>query len=213
MNSLASFDIKSLIYTIIALLVAIIPHEIAHGYVAYLCGDTTAKDDGRLSLNPLNHIDPVGLISMIIFRFGWAKAVPINPFRFKGNRKLASFLVSIAGVCTNLIIGTIVGIILVYLQYINSPLVPLFFEIFWYNIMLGVFNLVPLPPLDGSKVVATLLPTEMEFKFYKYEKYFYIVLVVLLLSGVISKFISPIIFKIINTILSIGIMIWNTILF
>ncbi|MBU5669173.1 site-2 protease family protein [Peptoniphilus sp. MSJ-1] len=213
MSNLANLDIKSLIYTIIALLVAIIPHEIAHGYVAYLCGDTTAKDDGRLSLNPLNHIDPVGLISMIVFRFGWAKAVPINPNRFKGNRKMASFLVSIAGVCTNLIIGTIVGIILVYLQYTNSPLTPLFFEIFWYNIMLGVFNLVPLPPLDGSKVIATLLPTNLEFKFYKYEKYFYIVLVVLLFSGVISKFISPIIFKIINTILALGINLWNTILF
>lgn len=213
MNNLANFDLKSLIFTIIALLVAIIPHEIAHGYVAYLCGDTTAKDDGRLSLNPLNHIDPVGLISMIIFRFGWAKAVPINPNRFKGNRKLGSFLVSIAGVCTNFIIGTITGVILVYLDHISSPLVPLFFEIFWYNIMLGVFNLVPLPPLDGSKVIATFLPGDLEFKFYKYEKYFYIVLVVLLFSGVISKFISPIIFKILNSIIGLGINLWNIILY
>lgn len=208
-----NLEIGSIIINIIALMVAIIPHEIAHGYVAYLCGDTTAKDDGRLSLNPLNHIDPVGLISMIIFRFGWAKAVPINPYRFKGNRKVSSLLVSLAGVFTNFVLGFISGIILVYLNYKSSALVPLFSSIFWYNIMLGVFNLVPLPPLDGSKVLATLLPEEIEYKFYKYEKYFYFVLVIMLFSGIVDKFIGPIIYGIINGIISVGINLWNTILF
>ena len=191
-------DIASIAINIIALMIAIIPHEIAHGYVAYLCGDTTAKDDGRLSLNPLNHIDPVGLISMIIFRFGWAKAVPINPYRFKGNRKVASLLVSLAGVFTNFVLGFISGIILVYLNY---------------NIMLGVFNLVPLPPLDGSKVLATLLPEKLEYKFYKYEKYFYFVLVIMIFSGFVDKFIAPIIESILSGIIYLGIKLWNTILF
>ena len=210
MNNL---DIVSILINIIALMVAIIPHEIAHGYVAYPCGDTTAKDDGRLSLNPLHHIDPVGLISMVIFRFGWAKAVPINPYRFKGNRKVASLLVSLAGVFTNFVLGLISGIILVYLNYKSSAFVPLFTSIFWYNIMLGVFNLVPLPPLDGSKVLATFLPENLEYKFYRYEKYFYFVLVIMIFSGLVDKFIGPIVYGIINGIISLGINLWNTILF
>ena len=208
-----NIDIASIAINISALMIAIIPHEIAHGYVAYLCGDTTAKDDGRLSLNPLNHIDPVGLISMIIFRFGWAKAVPINPYRFKGNRKVASLLVSLAGVFTNFVLGFIAGIILVYLNFKSSFLVPLFTSIFWYNIMLGVFNLVPLPPLDGSKVLATLLPENLEYKFYKYEKYFYFVLVIMIFSGLVDKFIAPIIENILSGIIYLGINLWNTILF
>ncbi|MDU5185033.1 MAG: site-2 protease family protein, partial [Peptoniphilus harei] len=162
---------------------------------------------------PLHHIDPVGLISMVIFRFGWAKAVPINPYRFKGNRKVASLLVSLAGVFTNFVLGLISGIILVYLNYKSSALVPLFTSIFWYNIMLGVFNLVPLPPLDGSKVLATFLPENLEYKFYRYEKYFYFVLVIMIFSGLVDKFIGPIVYGIINGIISLGINLWNTILF
>lgn len=208
-----NLDIYSLIINIIALMVAIIPHEIAHGYAAYLCGDTTAKDDGRLSLNPLNHIDPIGLLTLIIFRFGWAKAVPINPYRFTKNRKLSSLFVSVAGVLTNFILGIIFGIILVYVEYKSLAIKPLISSIFWYNIMLGVFNLVPLPPLDGSKVLATLLPEKLEWKFYKYEKYFYFLLVIALFSGFVTKIISPIIFKIMNSILVLGVKVWNTILF
>lgn len=206
-------DIISILINIVALMIAIIPHEIAHGYAAYLCGDTTAKDDGRLSLNPLNHIDPIGLLTLIIFKFGWAKAVPINPSRFTKNRKLSSLFVSIAGVLTNFILGFIFGIILVYVQYNSFSITPLISAIFWYNIMLGVFNLVPLPPLDGSKVLATLLPENLEWKFYKYEKYFYFLLVFALLSGFVSDIISPIIFKLMNWILYLGVKIWNIILF
>lgn len=203
-------DIRGLIYTVIALLVAIIPHEIAHGYAAYLLGDDTAKSDGRLSLNPLHHIDPIGLLSMIILRFGWAKAVPINSSKFKGNRKVGTIIVSLAGVTTNFILAFIFSIPFAY-SYINGlEISRLFEEILWYNVMLGVFNLVPLPPLDGSKVVASLLPSKVEYFFYKYEKYFYFVLVLLVFSGTINKLISPIIIKIIEKVFTFGVwVIWN----
>ncbi|WP_071027710.1 site-2 protease family protein [Peptoniphilus raoultii] len=208
---MANLDIKSLVINIIALLIVIIPHEIAHGYVAYWCGDTTAKEDGRLSLNPLNHIDPIGLLCMVILRFGWAKAVPINPANFTKNRKLSSFLVSIAGVTVNFIMGLVAGILLVPAYYNLWKITPIIESIFWYSIMLGVFNLVPLPPLDGSKVLATFLPAKYEYYFYKYERYFYIVLVILLVTGQVSRYIAPIINVMMQGILQIGIYIWNII--
>ncbi|RVU54949.1 site-2 protease family protein [Anaerosphaera multitolerans] len=197
-------NLTSLIYRIISLLVAIIPHEVAHGYAAYLLGDDTAKSEGRLSLNPLNHLDPVGLLSMVVLKIGWAKAVPINPYKFKGNRKASTILVSIAGVCANFLMALIFGIAFIFSYMNNWAITPLFSEILWYNVMLGVFNLVPLPPLDGSKVVASLLPEKLEFYFYKYEKYFYFVLIILLFSGVVNRVIAPIIFKIIELIVSLG---------
>lgn len=206
------FNIQEIVIDIIALIIAIVPHEIAHGYAAYFCGDTTAKNDGRLSLNPLHHIDPIGLICMIILRFGWAKAVPINPSQFTRNRKLSSLFVSIAGVGMNFLLGILSGILLVLFAFKQWPFVELIEAIFWYNIMLGVFNLVPLPPLDGSKVIATLLPISWEYKFYQYERYFYIILVVALGTGAVSKVIGPIVLAIMNAIISLGVWLWTIIL-
>ncbi|WP_036729315.1 site-2 protease family protein [Peptoniphilus mikwangii] len=209
MLNFSNLDLKSVLFTIIALLIAIIPHEIAHGYAAYLLGDDTAKTDGRLSLNPINHIDPIGLISMIILRFGWAKAVPINPFKFKINRKIGTIIVSLAGVAANFILAFIFSILFVGAAINKNWLEPLFAEILWYNVMLGVFNLVPLPPLDGSKVIASLLPSKLEYMFYKYEKYLYIILVALLMTGVVNKIIAPIVLKVLNELVTIGINIWD----
>lgn len=208
-----NIDLNYFIINLLALLIVIIPHEIAHGYVAYLCGDKTAKDDGRLSLNPLKHIDPIGLIFMILFKFGWAKPVPINPSNFTKNKKFSIFAVSIAGVFVNLLMGFIVGIFFVYSYYKNLFVTPLVQSVFWYSIMLGLFNLVPLPPLDGSKIVVSLLPDKYQHFFYKYERYFYIILVLLLFSGKIAEFISPIISIIMDNILKIGVKIWGIILY
>ncbi len=179
---------------ILALLVAIIGHEIAHGYVAYLNGDTTAKQDGRLSINPLNHIDPIGLIFMVVFRFGWAKAVPINPYAFK-KRKVGMLTVSLAGVVYNLLMAFIFSGVFAYLYFhpTSSNFLRLLVEnLLWYNVMLGLFNLVPLPPLDGSKVLASFLPRSWEEKFYQYEKYSYLLLVVAIFTGAIDKVLTPI---------------------
>ena len=164
---LSILTLKGFIYTVIALMVSIIPHEIGHGYAAYLLGDDTAKTDGRLSLNPLNHIDPIGLASMVILRFGWAKAVPIDPSKFKGNRKMGTIIVSLAGVFVNFLLAFIFSIPFAYSYIKGYEIADLFEEILWYNVMLGVFNLVPLPPLDGSKVIASLLPEKAEYAFYK----------------------------------------------
>ncbi|MGM0395579.1 MAG: site-2 protease family protein [Bacillota bacterium] len=184
------------------LLVAIIFHELAHGLTAYWLGDPTAKNAGRLTLNPIKHIDPVGFLFMLIFRFGWAKAVPINPRYFK-NRKRDTLLVSLAGVTTNFIIAIITGAILVHAPIGNEIVVQMLVITLWYNIMLGVFNLMPFPPLDGSKVVASLLPEKMEFFFYKNERYFYLILILLIATGGIGRILGPLVDLAYNLIINL----------
>mgnify|MGYP001045989055 FL=1 len=174
------------------LLIAIIFHELAHGLTAYWLGDPTAKNAGRLTLNPIKHIDPVGFLFMLVFRFGWAKAVPINPSYFK-HRKRDTILVSIAGVTTNFIIAVITGAVLVHAPIRNEILAQVLVITLWFNIMLGVFNLMPFPPLDGSKVVASLLPVKMEYYFYKYERYFYLILIFLIATRGISRILGPLV--------------------
>lgn len=174
------------------LLTAIIFHELAHGLTAYWLGDPTAKNAGRLTLNPIRHIDPVGFLFMLVFRFGWAKAVPINPMNFK-NRKRDTILVSIAGVTVNFIIAIILGAVLVYGNITNETAIDILGIGMWYNIMLGVFNLLPFPPLDGSKVVASLLPVKIEYYFYKYERYFYIILLGLIATDMVQRILGPLV--------------------
>lgn len=174
------------------LLTAIIFHELAHGLTAYWLGDPTAKNAGRLTLNPIKHIDPVGFLFMLVFRFGWAKAVPINPMNFR-NRKLDTILVSIAGVTVNFILAIILGTVLVYGNIANETVLDILGIGMWYNIMLGVFNLLPFPPLDGSKVLASLLPIKLEYYFYKYERYFYIILLGLIATDMVQRILGPLV--------------------
>lgn len=181
------------------ILIAIVCHEFAHGFMAYILGDNTAKDNGRLTLNPIKHIDPVGFICMLIFRFGWAKPVPINPNNFK-NRKRDTFLVSVVGIGTNFVIAILVTIIIVYLPIRNVYLYNILLITIMYNIMLGVFNILPFPPLDGSKMLASLLPTKIEYYFYKYERYLYFILILFIATNWISRIMSPLINFMINLI-------------
>jgi Zn-dependent protease len=184
------------------LLIAIIFHELAHGYAAYKLGDPTAKNAGRLTLNPIKHIDPVGFLFMLVFRFGWAKAVPINPAYFK-NRKRDMIIVSVAGVLTNFILAILFGFIIINFEISNDNLYQMFLIAMWYNLMLGIFNLLPFPPLDGSKIVASLLPTKLEYLFYKYERYFYFVLLLLIMTNTINKILVPLINISLNGIIRI----------
>ncbi|NLW40231.1 MAG: site-2 protease family protein [Tissierellia bacterium] len=175
------------------LLLAIVIHEFSHGYMAYMLGDNTAKEAGRLSLNPLKHLDLAGFIFLLLFRFGWAKPVPINSINFK-NRKRGTILVSLAGPLSNFFLAIVIGYILSEDIVSNYILLNILIVALWYNIMLGVFNLLPFPPLDGSKILASLLPTKFEYLFYKYERYLYIILIVLIITDTIDKILSPLIY-------------------
>ena len=193
-----NINLQDIIIRTIAVLVAIIPHEMAHGYAAYLCGDETAKNDGRLSLNPLHHLDPIGTICLIFFKFGWAKPVMINPNNFR-DRKKGTFFVSIAGVLTNFILAIIAVIIMKYIKP-SDFIFEIFMNIFWFNIILGVFNLIPIPPLDGSKLLFSFLPPKYEYYLIKYEKYGYILLLLLIMTDNLDKILIPMVNFMINLI-------------
>lgn len=168
-------------------------HEFAHGYVAYKLGDNTAKRQGRLTLNPLAHIDIFGMIMILLFGFGYAKAVPVNMRNFK-NPKTGMALTGLAGPMSNLIMAFI-SIFLYYLctAMFNSDLiiVSLITLFFYYaafiNVSLAVFNLLPIPPLDGSKIIAGVLPDRIYYKYMQYERYVIIVVFVLLLTGILDR--------------------------
>lgn len=189
-----------LIYAI-AFIIAVVFHEYAHGYAAYKLGDNTAKDMGRLTLNPIKHIDPIGLISMVIFRVGWAKGVPVNSFYFK-NRKRDMLIVSSAGIITNIGIAIIAAMLFKLLPIWNEILFTFLVYLVLANIMLAIFNLLPFPPLDGSKIVASILPESMERFMYRNERYFYIILMGLIFTGSISKIINPILDIVIGVLLT-----------
>lgn len=174
------------------LLITITLHELAHGMSAYLLGDPTAKKAGRLSLNPITHIDLVGFLLLFIVGFGWAKPVPINPNYFK-NRKKGMLIVSLAGPFTNIFLAFIsIVIFAVLIRFnVNIIFILIFRSIIRYNIILGLFNLLPFPPLDGSKILASLLPIKYEIFFYKYERYLYVVLIFLIITDVIDKILEP----------------------
>ncbi|NQT22016.1 MAG: site-2 protease family protein [Candidatus Omnitrophica bacterium] len=187
----------------IPLLYSIIAHEVAHGWVAYLFGDDTAKRSGRLSPNPLVHLDPFGTLALFLVGFGWAKPVPVDYSRLK-NFRLGLISVSLAGCLTNILIAT-VALFLLQLKAINSNY---FFAttlavVAKINIILGALNLIPIPPLDGSKVLMGFLPHEAQRKLAAIEPYGFLILVVLLFTG----FLNPVINFVQNTILAfIGLM-------
>ena len=172
---------------------AVVFHEVSHGFVAYCLGDKTAKARGRLSINPLNHIDFFGLICMIVFGFGWAKPVPINPYYFK-NRKLGIVLVSLAGPVSNLMQALIAITAALLISQIDAELAILeilvqFFVILGVlNTSLAIFNLLPIPPLDGSKILFSVLPNKCYSFVLQYERYGFLILFVLLNISFVSDF-------------------------
>ena len=198
-----NFDIYStlqqLVIQVPPLLFALTVHELAHGYVAYRLGDPTAKNEGRLTMNPLKHLDPLGVLAFIIMKIGWAKPVPVNPRYFKNPQK-DMLLVALAGPGSNVglaIASAVVARTLVALDlfpmFIMQPLVGMLVASVWINIMLAVFNCIPIPPLDGSKVLMGLLPPETARSYAKLEPFGFLVLLALFYTGIIGRLIMPII--------------------
>lgn len=194
-------DFSSLIYSIPALLIALTLHEFAHGWVSDKLGDPTPRRNGRLSLNPLHHLDPLGTLSLFLFHFGWAKPVMVNPNYYQ-NKKQGMVNVALAGPMMNFILAFIsifsyYGIIkLLRLDLLPVNIVPVrvIFDyllgflpfLLSYNLGLGIFNLIPIPPLDGSKFLNALLPEQLYFSIMRYERYFAPILILLLYTGLLS---------------------------
>jgi Zn-dependent protease len=194
-----------LLYLVPILLISLTVHEVSHGWVAYRMGDPTAKSHGRLSLNPLKQLDPIGTAMFIITYlfwgvvFGWAKPIPISPYYFK-NRQRGMAIVGAAGPASNFIMAVIFGLIL---RFAGPPLeeagtstavviLNVLFMFVQINIVLGVFNLLPIPPLDGSRVVGAFLPRRAYEYWVAIDRYGFMIIIVLLivLQGQVGRMLS-----------------------
>lgn len=187
-----------------SILIASTVHEYAHAYTAFKLGDPTAKAEGRLTLNPIKHIDPIGALSMIIFRFGWSKPVPINEYNFE-KREAYTALTALAGPVSNLILASLAGIVNHFLNFQDSPLIVCLLYIFaTINIALAIFNLIPIPPLDGHKIVRALLPKGIRYYWEKLEKYSLILILLLILPfSPLQKFVFSFIGNTLDTFLTL----------
>ena len=188
------FNLMHIIAGLPGLLIAMVIHEYAHAQVAVWLGDFTPRLMGRLTLNPKAHVDPIGMLMLFLVHFGWAKPVMINPRNFK-NPKRDDILVSLAGPAANFITAFLALLALLIYSRIGGDMtagVYLVFQmIIEYNIGFGIFNLIPLPPLDGSHVLMQLLPRDMAYKLAGLERYSFLILIVLLMTPVLSMILIP----------------------
>lgn len=205
-----------LLASIPGVLIAITFHEFAHGFVAYKLGDNTAKNEGRLSLNPLDHLDPIGSLMLLFAGFGWGKPVHVNPRNYtrKISMEKGEAIVSVAGPIMNFLLAIIFTLIYYAIykfagsQLLSSTVGGIIMLLISYtisiNIGLGVFNLIPLPPLDGSKIIMPFLPYKAKEWFTNNEQLFSLVFVVLWITGIAGTIISPAINLVTTGILSLG---------
>ncbi|MCF4150272.1 site-2 protease family protein [Dethiosulfovibrio sp. F2B] len=199
-----SGQIADILLALPAVLWAISFHEFCHGWVAYQLGDPTARDAGRLTLNPLAHFDVIGAIMLLLFHFGWAKPVPIDP-RYFGKPRRDMVLVSVAGVAGNIFTALVVGLILRFFPgpFMASPALGRVMILMVYvNVGLAVFNLIPIPPLDGSKLIYPLLPRSWMKGWFYLERYGMIVLLLLVAVGVVGAIMRPVMYLFLRLILA-----------
>ena len=183
--------LTDMLMRVLPALICITLHELAHGYIAYRMGDPTAKMAGRLTLNPIRHIDPMGLLSMVVFRFGWARPVPVNMYYFRDPRR-GMALTALAGPGCNVLLA----VLFLFLYGLSFPLyllgkwsfiAELCYITAYLSISLAVFNLLPVPPLDGSKILFAFLSDEQYRKLMRYERYGMFLLLFLLWSDILGN--------------------------
>lgn len=191
-------DIGGFLMNLIAglpgIVIAMVIHEYSHARVAYALGDYTPRLQGRLTLNPAAHVDPIGLLMLFLVHFGWAKPVQINPMNFSNPRR-DDILVSLAGPASNLIVSFVALIILVLLAKMDFPLseglLVVFNLIIIYNINFAIFNMLPIPPLDGSHILRNILPYELARAYEGLERYSFIFLLIIIATPVLSYVFVP----------------------
>lgn len=179
-----------------AIVIGLTFHEYAHAWAADKLGDPTARHMGRLTLNPVSHVDPIGMIMLFFAGFGWAKPVPVTPYKLTGNMRRSMMLVSVAGPATNIIIAIVASMLFGLMATFGSqPLIDIMHRMIQINVILAVFNMLPIPPLDGSKILSALLPGQQTWLIYM-EQYGVIILLLLVFTGVLRPilmfFITPI---------------------
>lgn len=183
--------LAQLIYSVPAILIALTIHEFSHGMAAHLLGDPTPKNQGRLTLNPLPHLDPLGTLMLLVARFGWAKPVQVNPYYFKGDRQRGMLYVALAGPLSNILVA-LVGSMMYNLFDVYSYLSTFSITLITINVYLAIFNLIPVPPLDGSKILIGLLPRRMHDTIYQLEAYGPIILMLLIVTNLTGRILVPI---------------------
>ncbi len=188
-----------------AILWAITVHEFAHGYVAYKLGDPTPKIQGRLTLNPIAHLDLFGFIALILVHFGWAKPVVVNPALFrKLDRRTGELLVALAGPMANFVSAFLSMLVLKHFPFsslppsVSEPLFLILKYSVFINVAFGVFNLLPIPPLDGSKILEVFLPRNLYYSYKKIEPYGFIILMILIISPLLNWILVPLVNMMIN---------------
>ena len=190
------FNLMEMIAGLPGLIIALALHEYAHARAAVAMGDFTPRLMGRLTLNPLAHIDPIGLAMLFIARFGWAKPVVINPNNFR-DRKKGEILVALAGPAMNFLLAFIALGVMFFLTHtlpmeMSYGLRAVLWLIVVYNINFGVFNLIPLPPLDGSRILMAVLPYEMQYRFASLERYSMIIFIIFIATPILGYILVPI---------------------
>lgn len=196
-------SIQTIVIMAVPFLLAITCHEVAHGYVAYLLGDPTAKSQGRLTLNPIKHIDPLGAVAFVIAKIGWAKPVPVDARYFKNPRRDMMY-VAVAGPGVNFALAVVFSFLYKWMvayamqdvegssaSMVIPPVISMLEAGVVVNLILGVFNLLPIPPLDGSNILAGLLPPKAAYSYMNFSKYGFILIILLAVTGILGYVLWP----------------------
>ena len=211
-GSIADYLLDTL-YILPGILVGLTVHEFAHAFAAYKLGDETPKLQGRVTLNPISHIDPVGLFALIFFHFGWGKPVQVNPFAFKKNARLCNIVVDLAGVTTNFLLGVLFGGIVMFFASrgytLDSSWMMILYYAMYINFVLMIFNLLPIPPLDGFGVVTEIFDLRKKSWYLNVYTYGNIVLLVIILTGSVSYIFGPVL----NAMMKFVSWLWGNLFF